>query len=112
MKKRRHPKILPNPLPVYIENPRYPEMVRLSFEDGHVRNYRQEVRQPPPFVVRKKDLNRMFRKGAGYREKNRVQKIIGLMKIFTRDRIENIRLTEENERLRKELRERDNAGHA
>jgi hypothetical protein len=63
-------KPLPMVLPIWEHDwSEFPDVVRVSMEDGHVINYRREISQPKP--VFKEMLDRFTTTCVGYRAKRR-----------------------------------------
>ena len=47
-----HPRMLEKPLPEYKrESSKYPEQLRVCFEDGHTAVYELRVEQPAPVII-------------------------------------------------------------
>lgn len=49
--KKRHrsrPEVMPQPKPYYTHGDKYPDSVRISFEDGHTEIYDRRISQPSP----------------------------------------------------------------
>ena len=68
MKKLRHfPKMLPEPLQIYSMNGKYPDILRVSFNDGSTQIYDLRVQQPEP--VLKDQLDHFSELCVGYERK-------------------------------------------
>lgn len=47
-RRNKRPEIMPEPKGYYIHGDKYPDTVRISFEDGHTEIYDRRVSQPSP----------------------------------------------------------------
>ena len=63
---------MPVPHPVWRRNcGGYPDIMQISFRNGHVRSYIDQVIQPRPHTIRTDELNRLFRENPlGYQPKH------------------------------------------
>ena len=67
----RFPYPLPSTVPIHDGNGKYPERVRVSFSDGHVRNYVEQIQQPEPVLFTDVETRRMYRINGGYQNKEK-----------------------------------------
>lgn len=63
---RLHPRPLPTPACFYGEESVYPERIRTSFTDGHVKTYWMETEMPGPNLMSEKEWKRQCRECGGY----------------------------------------------
>lgn len=47
---RKFPKMLPEPLQIYSMSGKYPDMLRVSFNDGSTQIYELKIKQPAPVL--------------------------------------------------------------
>ena len=58
------PTILPKPMPMYErDSSEYPEMIRVSFSDGHTAVYELRVEQPAPVIIENIKIIRKWKQG-------------------------------------------------
>ena len=58
------PTILPKPMPTYERaSSKYPEMIRVSFDDGSTAVYQLQVKQPAPVIIENIKIIRKWKQG-------------------------------------------------
>ena len=67
---QRHPDVLPNPLPIYDQNERYPGRMRISFGDGTTHIYTIQPRWMPIRETLRR-IRFMGREDVGYKQNGR-----------------------------------------
>jgi hypothetical protein len=66
---KNRPKMLPEPLTLYPMKGKYPDILRVSFEDGTTRVYDLRITQPHPIVRKNIELIRRICVGYEWKEK-------------------------------------------
>lgn len=103
-RRNRFPFPLPATMPIHDGNGKYPERVRVSFSDGHVRNYVEEVKQPEPVLFTDVETRRMYRMNGGYQMKEKPVEDSEKRKTINRLKKMVIRREQELEQTKLELR--------
>ena len=58
------PTILPKPMPTYERaSSKYPELIRVSFDDGSTAVYKLQVKQPAPVIIENIKIIRKWKQG-------------------------------------------------
>ena len=58
------PTILPKPMPTYERaSSKYPELIRVSFDDGSTAVYQLQVKQPAPVIIENIKIIRKWKQG-------------------------------------------------
>lgn len=66
------PEMLEKPVPVYeSDTSEYPDMIRVSFRDGHTEIYERRLRQPAPIVTECIETIRKWKTGYQYQPPRR-----------------------------------------
>lgn len=68
----RRPEMLEKPVPVYeSDTSEYPDIIRVSFRDGHTEIYERRLQQPAPIIMKCIETIREWNIGYQYQPKRR-----------------------------------------